>query len=445
MLETVREFGVGQLEACGEGETVRSAHAAFYLDLIEQLWPGWFRGAGFAARLDRVEIERDNLRATLTWADDHGALDVAARMAHALRVFWVFRGPVSEGYGWCERVLAYGPKLSDHLRIELLYDAGYLAFLQGDLAQAVDLEEQALALARTLGAPVLVAGAMYFLGVATLARNREDDARRLFEEALPVFRAIDDEVWTTALLDSLGVVAWRQGDSARAATLFEEALALARTIPLDWATARLLGHLGNAVADLGDDERAAELYRESLVHVREINDRRVFAGILAGLADLLARLGQPERAARLCGAIEALCDSFAMTLFPAGVTSFQRTRAVADAVLTEEALRCAWSEGRVMTMEQAYADALAGISGRDAISNPTSEAGRVDTPDRLGLTRREREVLRLLAEGHSDREIAAALFVSRRTAATHVAHVYQKLGVTSRAAAAAYAVRHGLA
>ena len=63
----------------------------------------------------------------------------------------------------------------------------------------------------------------------------------------------------------------------------------------------------------------------------------------------------------------------------------------------------------------------------------------------LGLTVREGEVLRLLAQGLSDRDIAAALFISPRTASAHVSHLLAKLGVDSRSAAAAFAVRHGLA
>jgi DNA-binding CsgD family transcriptional regulator len=61
------------------------------------------------------------------------------------------------------------------------------------------------------------------------------------------------------------------------------------------------------------------------------------------------------------------------------------------------------------------------------------------------LTTREVEVLRLLAAGKTDREIGDALFVSRRTAATHVRNVLAKLDVSSRSAAAAHAVRLGLA
>jgi DNA-binding CsgD family transcriptional regulator len=61
-----------------------------------------------------------------------------------------------------------------------------------------------------------------------------------------------------------------------------------------------------------------------------------------------------------------------------------------------------------------------------------------------GLTRREREVLRLIAAGHSNREIAAALYLSPRTAERHVANIYLKIGVHSKAEATAYALRHDL-
>ena len=70
------------------------------------------------------------------------------------------------------------------------------------------------------------------------------------------------------------------------------------------------------------------------------------------------------------------------------------------------------------------------------------EMGAAPPPGRL--TPREGEVLRLIAEGRTDREIADALFVSRRTVTTHVTSILGKLEVSSRSAAVAYSVRHGL-
>jgi DNA-binding CsgD family transcriptional regulator len=90
-----------------------------------------------------------------------------------------------------------------------------------------------------------------------------------------------------------------------------------------------------------------------------------------------------------------------------------------------------WAEGRTLPIEKAVAEAIT-----VQLDRPASAAG---------LTPREQQVLRHLAEGKTDQEIATALFVSRRTVATHVRHIFDKLGVTSRAAAAAQAVRLGLA
>ena len=92
----------------------------------------------------------------------------------------------------------------------------------------------------------------------------------------------------------------------------------------------------------------------------------------------------------------------------------------------------------MLPLEQAVTEALA-----------VAEAVTATAPDApsppAGLTPRELEVLRLLADGRSDREIAAALFISRKTVGVHVSHLLAKLDVPSRGAAAAYAHRHGLA
>jgi DNA-binding CsgD family transcriptional regulator len=93
-----------------------------------------------------------------------------------------------------------------------------------------------------------------------------------------------------------------------------------------------------------------------------------------------------------------------------------------------------WRAGRALELNEAVAEALAAtVKDRSTSDNP------------LGLTPRELEVLRLIASGKSDMEIADALFISRRTAATHVGHIYDKIGVSSRAAASAWAVRNGVA
>jgi DNA-binding NarL/FixJ family response regulator len=112
----------------------------------------------------------------------------------------------------------------------------------------------------------------------------------------------------------------------------------------------------------------------------------------------------------------------------------------ARAALGETGFAAAWAAGAVLPPDEAIAEALARrVPDSEVPQEPAAPAAHD------GLTPREREVLRLLAEGNSDPEIAATLFVSRRTAASHVGGILRKLNVSSRAAAAAYAVRHGLA
>jgi DNA-binding NarL/FixJ family response regulator len=71
-------------------------------------------------------------------------------------------------------------------------------------------------------------------------------------------------------------------------------------------------------------------------------------------------------------------------------------------------------------------------------------AGSSPQQDAVNLTLRELEVLRLIADGRTDREIASALEISPNTATRHVANIFAKLDVTSRTAAATYAIRHGI-
>jgi DNA-binding NarL/FixJ family response regulator len=112
----------------------------------------------------------------------------------------------------------------------------------------------------------------------------------------------------------------------------------------------------------------------------------------------------------------------------------ERITARTREALGEAAFAAAWAAGRAMPFDEALADALA-LAAHHESAEPTLETIDI-VADRAGLTAREREVLSLLVAGRSDREIAAALFISVRTVEHHVAHVLAKLGVKTRVAAA---------
>ena len=124
------------------------------------------------------------------------------------------------------------------------------------------------------------------------------------------------------------------------------------------------------------------------------------------------------------------------------LAGFERAVAALRAALDEPAVGVAWAAGRALSVEEAVAEAGTEIP----LPGASADAGwSLASAGRHGLSPRELEVLRLVAQGHTDREIAEALFISRRTATTHLTHILDKLGLDSRTAAAAYAVRHGLA
>src|SRR5262249_37429429 len=161
--------------------------------------------------------------------------------------------------------------------------------------------------------------------------------------------------------------------------------------------------------------------------------KRNFAGALAGFAGVVAECGQPERAARLCGVAAAVLDELGVTLSPAHRPGFERALAAARSALAEEAFTAALAAGKPTAPEEALADAMTPVPAPPGADRPSDDGSAM----RHGLTPRELEVLRLVAAGRSNREVAAALFVSVPTVKRHLTTILAKLGLPSRTALAA--------
>jgi DNA-binding NarL/FixJ family response regulator len=194
----------------------------------------------------------------------------------------------------------------------------------------------------------------------------------------------------------------------------------------------------------GDADRAWEIYEQSLALFAAFRDPLNTADVLAGFAAVAAARGDWERAVRWLAAAQAECDSIGASVVT-HEAQFRRTVAAAQRALDPAAYAAAWATGRTLTLDQALAEAREARTTLLAADRP----GDRPTSDGLDagarLTPRELEVLRLLATGRSDKEIAAALSISYRTVTNHVANILAKLGAESRTAAATYAVRAGLA
>jgi non-specific serine/threonine protein kinase len=444
--------------------------------------------------LDRHTAEHDNVRAALAWLEQSGRIEVALCLAYKIRFPWEERGYLGEIRGWLERLLTRDARVAPGVRAKALQEAGALALRQGDLVRARALSEPALALAGGIGARVAAAEALAQLAETAMLRGGYDVAEAQLAEAVVLCREGGDAGLAYGMLVKHGEAAQRRGNAERARVLIDEAVAALRE-RIDFAEAqndddtqgsdegyvvawpvhalvardqgdlaraaalcedaesrfRALGSLGKIAETLacagsiallvGDRGRATAAYRESLALFWQDGDRLGCAGALEGLAASVGD-GQAEPATRLFGAAAAVRATLGTPQPPSERRWYDPAVAAARTALDRARFAVAWDAGRAWTLGQAVAEALEPEIDPAAGARAGPVAGSVETH---GLTPREAEVLRLLAEGHTDREIAEALFVSRSTAANHVANILGKLGVPSRAAAAAWAVRRGLA
>ena len=263
-------------------------------------------------------------------------------------------------------------------------------------------------------------------------------------------------------------MALRQEDYPGARTHFEEALAVARETGDEQSIADALTHLGTVALRMGDYPQSAVLYQQSLALIWARGYWENIAEDLAGLAAVASLLGQPERAARLFGTVEALREESGIRLSPLRRAEYDRTVGGIRTHLDQATFAEAWAKGRAMPLERAIVQALetkdelpTEASSREANGEDASSALPPDafssppspplSPRHAlqqqfgGLTSREREVARLVAQGKSNRAIADELIVGISTVEAHMTHIFTKLGFSSRAQIAAWAVDKGLA
>lgn len=425
MLETIREYAREQLLEAGETEDARRKHAAWAFGLVEEARPH-LQGPRQRAWLDRLERERDNLRAALEWllgTDPSAGL----RLAGDLWWFWYVRGHFSEGRHWLDLALSAAREPLD-ARVKALSGLAGLVALGGDLARATALSEECLALARSLGDGRAAASALLMLGTVALRQREALRARTLLDEAEALYRQTGDRWGTACTLVTLEGLVRADGDAERSAAMLEESVTLLREVGDKMCAASAVNALARRARDRGETRRATGLYRESLVYSRDLWSRLGIAQGLEGLAAAFASR-QPEYAARLLGAAEATREGVGAAMPPAVKEDRERTTGMIRGRLDEASVAAAWAEGRALPLDEAIAYAL-----------QPPRTGR----EPIALSVREREVAGLVAQGLTNRQIGSVLTITEKTAENHVLHIMNKLGVRSRAQIAAWATDHGL-
>ena len=442
MLETVREFGLERLEASGEGGAVRHRHATFFVGLAERAESKFF-GPQEIAWLDRCQPELDNFRAVMAWStSSDGDPALGLRLGAALWWFWLRRVGVREGREELERALARDQAVRPEVRAKALAVAGEHATFQGDYEQSLAWLEESVALYQTLDDPFGLARARFFQGDCRMDRGQDELSIVPLEDALASFRQLGATAWSGITLCYLAMAASRMQDDERARTLADEALHLCRQAEFATGMAITFGRLGSQAVKEERYEEAEHFFREALALRLKLDDRYGMANQLTELAYVAVARGEAERAARLDGAAAALREITGAKITEAHRVDYDRLIAGLRETLGQDQFEAVWSASQRRTPEQAIATARAVISAELATTSSVSTP--VAPPSSAGLSPRELDVLRLLIEGKSDREIGEALFIGTRTVQTHVANLFAKLGVNARAEAAAVAVRRGL-
>jgi len=509
MLETIREYALERLAASGEAEAVRRQHAIFFLRFSEEAEPKIRGAEHFLWRTRlEVEHDnlRAALRWTLesqeaemgmqlafslvafwrasnqdregrNWCEQvlaqpgTSARTAARAMALlAAGAMTMFQGDLPQAQLLLEESIAIGREVGRAAKRTLALALALLAYgalLQGNLGAARELAEEGVRLFREVGEAWGTALALNHLGRATLELGDPVAARPLLEESAALFRAGNMQRLAMPL-NTLGRVALRQGDDTGARAYCEEALAVARATGDELFIAEALAQLGTVALHVGDSGQATALYQQSLTLIWTRGYRECIAEDLAGLAATASLLGQPERAARLFGAVEALREVSGIRLSPLPRADYDRAVEGIRAHLDEATFAQAWEKGRAMPLEQAIAEALATqdepptgtkfpqVNEEETSSvvppgTPLSQSPRALSPRRAlkqhfgGLTSRECEVACLVAQGKSNRAIADELVVGVSTVEAHITHIFTKLGFSSRAQIAAWAVDKGLA
>jgi predicted ATPase/DNA-binding CsgD family transcriptional regulator len=444
LLETIRQYGMEKLAEFGEAGRVPRRHAEYYLALAEEVEQ---EPSEQGAWLRRLKTEQDNFRAALSWSLNPEATaqsaDLGLRLAVALgqRRFWAAYA-LGEGRGWLDRGLAGGGASSESVRARALYEAGWLATVQGDYARATVCLGESRTILRELGDVSGTAISLAMLGQLTVQGGERERIDPLREEAEALLRELSDERAIAYLLVFLQWAAWDRGDYGQAVKLAEESLSLSRGLGDLYGIALGSGSLGFVVLDKGETDRAEAQLEEGLRALLDLQDKIGIFHCLLGLAGVAAARRHLARAARLWGAADVLGEAFAIGILPLYQRNYddESRRAATRSQLGEAAWEAAWSEGRAMSSDRAIDYAL---------ERPPQTSEEDEAPSALpaypaGLSAREVEVLKLVAHGLTNAQVAKELFISPNTVNRHLNSIYHKLGVSSRAAATRFASDYNL-
>ncbi|WP_189251895.1 ATP-binding protein [Lentzea flava] len=423
MLETIREFGVERLKDTGEYDDLLRRHRDFHLGLIEQANADWVssRQVHWFARLDR---EHANVQAAVDYClKQPGELDAAFRMLSGLfHFYWWGRGWAREGRLWLARALDR-PCPPSALRARALLTDGSLASADGQFDVCLQRLADARVIEEVVDDPTITAFACWVEGSVDLYSGDLPAAIAVFEKGIAALPPGVDVPRRLDLMLSYSSAVGLTGDVARATACHQEWLRITEPPGECFHRSYALWSMGIFAMAQGDHDRAAALYRESIGLRRDIRDLTGIGWSVESLSWVESALGHAEEAATLLGAADRIWEIMGRPLrtYQHLYPYHEETERVARERLGAKGFDEAFGRGRAMDVDETVAFSL-------QEEPPVVER---EAPPAV-LTRREREIADLIAQGLTSREIADRLVISVRTAETHTEHILAKLGFRSR-------------
>jgi predicted ATPase/DNA-binding CsgD family transcriptional regulator len=504
LLELVRQYAAEQLQQAGETGLMAERHAAYYAGRLAAHTPT-LRGADQQAALAAIAEEIGQIRAAWQWACQAASQALIARAADGLFHFYDMHSLFSEGAAAFEAAcaaLAAGPTdlATRRTWAHALARQGWFVFHLGHQREAQALLEQAITAQRELGARADLIFSLNYQGAVCSYLGEYAATEALCREALALAQELDDRYGQAIASNVLGQAAYDQGQYTVAQSWSQQSLAIEQQLGNRWSMTYSFTNLGKVAFITGAYAEARWCFEESMQFRQALGDTRGVAVCLNRLGETAVALSALDEARerydeslRLFRSIGSQWGVAATLIHRAHLALAQSNESDARPML-REALELAIeleSQPQIVTIiatcaplvrrsgDRAWADELDQLLADapntlppyqpparrlvrwlaeppappapparpgPATPPPTPEAAPRATAaeNPAGLTAREIDVLRLVAQGLTDAQVADKLIVSRRTVSTHLSAIYGKLQVNSRSAATRFAIESGL-
>jgi predicted ATPase/class 3 adenylate cyclase len=352
MLETIREFALERHAARSDAPEAMMRRTNYYVRLAEEAHRH-HQSAAQGEWIERLDPEHDNIRAAITHARELGDGELELRLAVAVAPFRIRRGYYSEVLSSIESALSF-PGRPD-LRVDAMHKAGWTASIFGRSHDGERLLREALALARELGDPQLIADQLYTLAAMVSDRDQAE-AQPLYDELLDLIKQHPEERFPSAFVN-LADFALRRGDYVSARDFSAHGIELARGVDDPWSLALSLANHGEALIGLGSPQEAMEAFRAALRVMQRTQDAHGDAMVLSQIGVAAVNIGDLKKGIRLLSWADARVEEL-----EADFTGYEGElweHAVAKAREGCEEFKVEWARGRALTREQALAEALA--------------------------------------------------------------------------------------